>query len=246
MTLSLTQSVTAVNKGCVASFLGVGGTAPFTYTVLPGGAGGTIGASTGIYTAPNVYPTTPATQFDTVRVTDALAATATATIAVGPPLFLFCNIIQTYMGLANGRVYLWDQKIFQPKDSDIYVIVDVVSCKPFANVNNTVSAGSGMNQEQFVSMQASLSVNIISRGTAARDRKEEVILALESQYARQQQDAGGFYIGKLSTSFVNLSTVDGAAIPYRYKIMVNMQYAYTKTSAVDYFDTFTDEIVVDD
>jgi GGDEF domain-containing protein len=244
MPLGLTQSATAVGAGITASFLASGGTAPYTYAVLPGGAGGSID-SDGIYTAPAVVPTDPATQYDTIQVTDDDAATATAPILVGTPLLLFCEVIQREMGLSNGRVYLWDQKLNQPADSGLYIAVAVVNCKPFANVNRQSS--SGTQSEQFVSMLALLDINIISRSAAARDRKEEIILALNSIYAQQQQEANSFYIAKLSplAGFVNLSEVDGAAIPYRYKISVNIQYAYKKTSALQYFENFTDTIYTD-
>jgi GGDEF domain-containing protein len=164
---------------------------------------------------------------------------------VGTPLLLFCEVIQREMGLSNGRVYLWDQKLNQPTDSGLYIAVAVVNCKPFANVNR--QSTSGTQSEQFVSMLALLDINIISRSAAARDRKEEIILALNSIYAQQQQEANSFYIAKLSplAGFVNLSEVDGAAIPYRYKISVNIQYAYKKTSALQYFENFTDTIYTD-
>lgn len=90
-------------------------------------------------------------------------------------------------------------------------------------------------------MLATLDIDIISRGPEARDRKEEIILALNSIYAQSQQEGNSFYIGKLppSARFVNLSNIDGAAIPYRFRISVNLQYAFVKSKAIDYFDTFS-------
>ncbi len=240
MTLALTQSATAVGVLAPASFLAVGGTEPYVYSIDAGGAGGTIDPDTGAYVAPAVL--TPGKSFDTVRVTDDDATEATTTILVGSPLLLFCDIIQSEMGLANGRVYLWDQKIMQPTDSGVYVAVSVVTCKPFANVNRATD-----ESQQYLSMMAQVDVDIISRGPAARDRKEEVLLALGSTYSEQQQTANGFYIARLPPGmrFINLSNVDGAAIPYRYKISVNIQYCFTKNTAIEYYDDFSDaEITV--
>lgn len=245
MSLSLTQSLTAVSPNMIAFFLGIGGTEPYAYSVLPGGAGGTIDSVTGEYTAPAVMGSTPQTLYDTIEVTDSLAVTATALILVGNPLFLFCEVLQRELGLSNGRVYLWDQKIFQPADNDLYIAVSMPSCKPFSNVTKPamVAGVPDWSQvEQSVNMLATLDLDIISRGPAARDRKEEVILALNSIYAQSQQEANSFYIGKLppGARFVNLSMIDGAAIPYRFRISVNLQYAFTKSKAVQYFDTFSD------
>jgi hypothetical protein len=241
VTLTLTQSFTAVAPNITSSFLGVGGTEPYLYEVLAGGAGGTINATTGTYTAPAVASSDPSHIYDTVQVTDYVGATATAQILVGTPLLLLCEIIQNQLGLANGRVYLWDQKIQQPQDSGLYVAVSVPSCKPFANVNEFQSLLGGAESNQYVSMQATVDLDIISRGPEARDRKEEVVMALGSLYAQQQQEANSFFIGKLPPDgrFLNLSTIDGAAIPYRYKISFYMQYVFTKGSAAPYIDTFS-------
>lgn len=245
MALTLTQSSTAVAVNCPASFLASGGTGPYIYAVLPGGAGGSINALTGEYTAPTTVSPNPAQLYDTIQATDSLAVTGTAQILVGTPLLLFCEIIQKEMNLPSGRVYLWDQKIMQPTDFNLYIAVSVSACKPFGSSNRTGSIIGGLEATQFVSMHATVDIDIISRGPAARDRKEEVILALNSIYAQQQQDANSFYIGKLSTGFINLSQVDGAAIPYRYRISVAMQYAVAKVKSAPYFDDFTDDLITD-
>lgn len=239
MILALTQSATAIAAGLTASFLANGGSAPYVYAVLPGGAGGTINPTTGVYTAPAAATSDPASAYDTVQVVDNTLATTTAQILVGTPLLLLCEILQKELGLVQGRVYIWDQKIMQPTDSGLYVAVSVPSCRPFGNVNRVASNG-GLESQQFVTMQATVTIDAISRGPAARDQKELIILALGSTYAEQQQEANSFLIGRLPAAgrFINLSEVDGAAIPYRYQISINMQYAVSKSSQVPYFDQF--------
>lgn len=238
--LLLTQSVTAIIPGLYASFLGVGGISPYAYSVLPGGAGGSIDSSTGAYTAPSQMGSSPLTLFDTIQVTDNVGAIATSKILIGNPLLLFCDILQSELGLEQGRVYLWDQKIMQPSDAGLYVAVSAPFCKPFGNTNRPNGTAFGFTADQSVNMLATLDVDIISRDSSARDRKEEVVLAFNSQYAQSQQEINSFYIGKLppGTRFTNLSMVDGAAIPYRYRISVNLQYLFKKSKATPYFDTF--------
>jgi hypothetical protein len=242
MPLVLRQTATAVAPRITASFLGSGGVEPYLYSVQPGGAGGSINASSGVYTAPTTAPTDPSLIFDTIEVEDYDGVTATAQIMVGSPLLLFCEIIQRELGLENGRVYLWDQKIMQPTDSGLYVAVSMPHCKPFGNVNRSTSSSDEgpLESQQYISMLAVLDIDIISRSTLALTRKEEVLLALNSDYARRQGDANSFSIGRLPAGahFLNLSNVDGAAIPYRYRISVNMQYAYFKTAETSYFNDF--------
>lgn len=243
MSLSVLQTLTAVGVNLTSSFGGSGGTAPYTFAVLANGAGGTI-ASDGTYTAPalvNGGSYGPPTKiYDTIRVTDSLGATATAQILVGNPILLFCEIMQHELGLANGRVYLWDQKIIEPTDAGLYIAVAVISCKPFASTNAPNGSGAGLDSIQSVNMYAQMQVDVISRNAEARDRKEEIILAWNSDYARQQMAANSFYIGKLppGSQFVNLSNQDGAAIPYRFNISASLQYAYVKAQAVPYFSQF--------
>lgn len=246
MTLALSQSFTAVAVNITASFLAIGGTGPYTYAVIPGGAGGTIDPSSGLYTAPAVVSSNPATLYDTVQVTDDSLDTASASILVGNPLMLFGEILQNQLSLANDHIYFWDQKIFQPTDSGLYIAISVPRSKPFSNVNRSVSSDSSLVSEQFVSVSDTVDVDLISRDSEARDRKAEVVMAFNSTYAQQQQEANSFYIGKLppNAQFVNLSQIDGAAIPYRYKISVVLQYAYSKSKLVEFFSTFAQPTII--
>ena len=103
----------------------------------------------------------PETIYDTIQARDALGAIATAQILIGTPLFLFCDIIQKFLGLAPGRVYLWDQKIMQPTDSDLYVAVSMPMCRPFGNNAEHDSSG---NLVLSTNLLATLDLDIISRG----------------------------------------------------------------------------------
>lgn len=240
MSLALSATSLAVVVGNQSSFQASGGTSPYQYAVVPGGVGGTINGSTGIYTAPAVVtidPTSP-NFYDTVQATDSAnpPATATLQILVGTPLQLLLDIIETELGLAQGRAFLWDQKIFQPSDDGLYIPISILRCKPFG-VTNKFNPSTN-STDQSVNMQAQCDINIISRDTSALFRKEEVILALSSDYSKQQQALNGFYVAILSDSFNDVSVVDGAAIPYRFVISVNIMYAFKKAVATQYFDSF--------
>lgn len=236
----LNQNVTAIGPNLTTYFTASGGTAPYVYSVRAGGAGGSINPSTGAYTAPVATGNTPVTQSDIVQVIDNVKATASASILVGNPLLLFCDVISNQLGLARNRVYLWDQKIMQPTDVGMYVAIAVLRKKIFANTNKFDGSGSNSNSDQSCNVMAMLQVDAISRDSSARDHAEDIILAINSDYSQSQQEINGFYIGKLppGSQFINVSGPDGAAIPYRYSISIAMQYFYTKTQAVPYFGTF--------
>lgn len=246
MSLSLFQTLSAVGPNITSSFGASGGTAPYTYAVRTGTwqsgsarfgpAGGSIDSATGLYTAPSAVPTVAANQYDQIIAIDSTGASVSARILIGDPLLLFCDIIQKGLNLPDGRVTLWDQKNFQPTDNGLYVIVSVLSCRAFGNTNLHSNDSSIFNSHQSVNMASTLQIDIISRDNSARMMKEAVLLSLNSDYSEQQQNANGFFIGKLPPGgqFTNLSMQDGAAIPYRFVISAQIQYSYIATNAVGY------------
>lgn len=231
-----------MGPGLTTSTAGQGGTSPYTYSLLPGGAGGSINSSTGLYSSPVNVPSNASSCSDTLVVTDNVGARAYAVITTLDALGLFCDILQTSLNLATGRVYLYNQKIFQPHDAGLYIAVAVQSAKPFGNSAVMNGGGSGLVSVQSVNTLATLSINAISRDTSALRRKEEIIMALNSIYSQSQQEMNSFYVGKLppNSQFVNLSEVDGAAIPYRFNISVNIQYFATLPKDVPYYSDFAD------
>ncbi len=142
--LTLIKNGSAVSPNLTLPTSGAGGVGPYTYAVLGGGAGGSINSS-GLYTAPN------ATGIDTIQVTDSTTPTpltATGNVLIGNALELLCDILQTSLGLSQGQVYLWDQKIGLGTDYKLYVVVGVLFCKPFANSNEkTREDGSVFSKE---------------------------------------------------------------------------------------------------
>ncbi len=235
--LSIFSPYSAVGANLEFFVTGVGGVSPYTYSIMPGGAGGSINASTGLYSSPSIVPANPANCYDVIQVTDTTSATATFSILVGYPLLLICDILQNQLGLDNNHIYIWDQKIFEPIDNLPYIVLGVAYSKPFGNTNYF---SANANQNQSVNMCDIISVDVFSRGNAAAFVTcPQVLMALNSEYAEQQQELNSFFIGKLPLSFLNLSKVDGAAIPYRWRLEFNLQYFVPLVQLSEYFDQFT-------
>lgn len=243
--MTLSSFLSAIRTGMQTQFFPIGGVAPFSYEVLEGGAGGTIN-SEGLYTAPNIYGV------DTIRVTDSspdpddpleiLPLVAEHSIGIMGPSQLVCDILQKELGLANGQVYFYNQKINIPKDDKMYIAVGVLSSKIFGNTNRFVDGVS----KQSVNSRVALSIDIMSRSSIAFDRKEEVLMALNSDYAKVMQSANNFYIARLPENCNNLSEEDGAAIPYRFNFAIGIQYTVNKTSNVAYYEEFKNEVIDND
>jgi hypothetical protein len=153
---------------------------------------------------------------------------------------IVCDILTHEMSLSSGQVYLWNEKVMEPKNSALYIPVHIISCKAFGVTRrNVVDQVTGnLNQVQSVNMRTVLDINIQGRSTDARDRKEEIIFALTSAYSLQQQSANSFTIARLPENFNNLTKTDGAGILFRFSVSVAIQYFKQKTSLVDYYQNF--------
>lgn len=241
MSLVVLQNATNVAPGGVSvPFGATGGSEPYLYSVAPGGAGGSIDVD-GTYTSPE---NPLAVGVDTILVSDSsspAALTASATIVVNQPLALVADLIKTGLGLSRDQVYLFDQKFNVPNDSRLYVAIGVQSCRPFGNrprYDGGGSAEAALTAVQSVNMLATISLDVLSRSTEALYRKEQVLLALTSPYAQRQMALNSFFVAPLSTGFVNLSLVEGPAIPYRFQILVSLQYFTRLAGPTEYFDQF--------
>ena len=210
------------------------GIAPYTWSIKAGGIGGTVD-SNGLYTAP-----ANAIGVDTVIVTDSTPTTpltASYDVFVGSPLHLLCDIIQTRLGLASDQVILFNNKFTVPNDSRLYVAVSPLTPRVFGS-SNKYDPNQPSNSLQSVNVVCPCDVAIYSRSTEALLRKEEVVMAFDSNYARNQQAVNSFYVGKVSPNIVTIKGIEGSAIPYFFNIQVNIQYRSILTVHDAYFDTF--------
>lgn len=232
--LELLYNTLAMGPGISSSYQGSGGTPPYTYSVIPDASfpsGGSIN-SNGLYIAG------PIQGVDVIRVTDSLGITAEQTIQVLFPLELFANIIAVEMGLQSDQVYIYNQKIKPIADSRLYIAIGISFDKHFGNSTKAEPTADGMVVVQSTNVQSNLSIDIISRGDDARNRRYEIVLALNSIYSQTQQELNSFKVGNVPQNFNNLSKEEGAAIPFRFNINVFVQYFIKKVKPVAYYDTF--------
>lgn len=241
MSLTLLQNYKSIanNIGLSVPFGASGGTGPYTFSVA-GTAGGTVGSATGIYTASGQVGV------DVVTVRDSLNVTASGSIACMPALSLVADVIKTSMGLANDQVYLYDQKYDIPKDQRLYVAVGVNSLKPFGNRPSYVGGSSAVTAVQTVNITGDITIHVLSRSTQALYRKEQVLLALSSPYAESQMELNSFYVAPVTTSIIDVSEIDGAAIPYHFLFTTKLQYFSRLDTTPGYFDTFSPVAVTTD
>lgn len=237
----VTQNARAVAPGIKASFNAAGGMAPYVYEVVPDGAGGSINPSTGEYRAPAVLNVDPVKAFDVIRVTDAALEFVETTIRIGTPLLLVCEIIEREMDLPNGAVYLYAQKKMLPTNTDFAVAISIDKVNYYGSSTKGITEDDGatFTSDQWVVYSATLGIDIMSRDIKALWRKDEVVLALNSEYSKMQQSRNTFGIARLpATHMISRPAQDGSAIPYRFYFQVNVNFGMPKGTPIEFYDTF--------
>lgn len=150
------------------------------------------------------------------------------------------DIIQSEMGLGPDRVYLYNQKYRIPPDEGLFIVVGFLGARAFGAKttyeNDPIS--NELVEVQSVNQQETYTVDLLSRDSSARVRKQEIILALNSTLAQQMQEQYSFKIANLPTSFNDVSELEATAILNRYQLAFNALVVYRKVKSVPFFDQF--------
>lgn len=150
-----------------------------------------------------------------------------------------CKIIQDYMELQDGVVFVKDEKISMTKLKAFNVSVGFMSVKPIGTSRRMISAG----QEQIgTTMAGQVAIDIYGRDYDVVERKEEIIQAMNSTACKEAQLTSGFMIASSPSSFNKVPDIDGASVLYRFQAIFNIQFIKTKTKTIDFYDQFRNEV----
>jgi hypothetical protein len=151
------------------------------------------------------------------------------------------KIIQDYMDLKPGTIWLRNEKITQTKEHDFNITVGFMSIKPIGTSTRMLSDNT---EEVSSSMAGVVVVEIYGRTFEVVTRKEEIIQAFCSTASKEAQVAGAFLIAQIPSSFNDISSIDGAAIPYRFQMTLPVQFITKKVKNIDYYDKFRSEVIL--
>jgi hypothetical protein len=150
------------------------------------------------------------------------------------------DVIQSEMGLGNDRVYLYNQKWRIPPDEGLFVIVGFMGARAFGAKteyeNDPIT--NELVEVQSVNQQETYTIDLMSRDSSARVRKQEVILALNSTLCQQMMEQYNFKIANLPATFNDVSALEATAILNRYQLAFNTLVVYRKVKSVQFFDSF--------
>lgn len=159
------------------------------------------------------------------------------------PILVIADILANQMSLDPGRIFIYNQDYLMPQDKGLFIVIQFNSSTPYA-VNNRFAINSDIPSENmYLQSKEEYTINVLSKDSSARLRKEEVIFALNSNYSQSLQEQYQFKIGNIPFSFLNISELEGAGMLNRFAINVNALTWYNKTNAVEYFENFSEEII---
>ena len=161
----------------------------------------------------------------------------------GSALGLVLNIIQRQMDLNPEQVLLYNQKWNLPPNVGIHVTGQFLGANPISNRSIVEDRGAGGFVEvQDSNFQEMYQIKIMSRDDSALFNKHKVLMALASVYSQQIQEENSFMIAPISSSFVDISEVEGTAILFAYAITITVHAWYRIERAVDFYDRFPGEV----
>ena len=161
------------------------------------------------------------------------------------PIKAICKILQKQLQLSDNQIWIYNQKRDIPNDFGIYYVVQYNGQRIIGNIRREIATDAGLMEYQSVHSLAVFSVDVFSRDPRARDARDQAIMALNSTYSQQVQEANGFQIARNSFQVTNTSEVEGVAELNRYSISFNVTYMTESSNSIDYFDTFTKEVITE-
>lgn len=178
------------------------------------------------------------------------------TVAVKPftatPAVIIANVLLQELGLEPNRVMLSNQKIFIPTPG-LYIVVSYVGpAKIISNQNTWEDDGDdGLIETQSLTMLHVIQIDLMAYNNPdgsndARDRKEEIAMALRSIYSQQLQDANSMQIARQPGPMLDTSFLEATEMMTRYTTAIMTTSLYEKQKPVDSYATFTAELWQDD
>lgn len=149
------------------------------------------------------------------------------------------DIIRKELELKQGNIWIRAQnRKIPPESEELYCVVGVVSFLPIS-AKSTFENG---NEVQTVYGRASVQVDLMSRNNSARNRRAELLMALNSYYSKNVQDKYQFRIFEIPQNFENTSGLQGGSDINRFTLVIRAMVSEQKVKSTDYYDTFNANI----
>jgi len=164
------------------------------------------------------------------------------------PIKIIGDILKNGMALGDEQIYIYNQDFKIPETKGLFILMQYNNSDNYSTTNEFIPAPEGVDTAQeYISMltREYYTINVVSKNDEARQRKEEVIMALNSNYSQDQQGLYQFQIAKISNSFVNVSELEGAGMLNRFAINISLLAFYNKVTDTSFYDNFNNQINIE-
>jgi len=144
-------------------------------------------------------------------------------------------IINEFSDLSPSRVVLYGQNYKAPKDGGLYIVISTGDSYIVGSLNKFDE--DTLEEVKSVTFAVPMKVELTSRDRTAYERKEEVIMAITSQfgeYTQQENNCRFFRSGNIK----DLTFIEASSSLYRFNIPIVGHYLKVKRSLVEYYENY--------
>ncbi len=153
------------------------------------------------------------------------------------PIKVLADILQTELGLSAGRVMIADEKFNIEQQEGLYISLEYVGpSQVIANTNHYNPATD--QEEQTQTTRFLVQIDALSFDNSARQRKEEISMALTSMYSQRLQEQYQCSIARMPGPVSDASSIESMAMLKRYTQTVAITALTSKVKSAEYYDKF--------
>lgn len=131
---------------------------------------------------------------------------------------------------SSDDVWIESQNKLIPNDPDrLFAVIGFVDSQVISHSSDFKVEGINCFEIQELVQRESIQIDLLSRDNKARNARGRVLLALNSIFAKQQQELYNFRIFPYNASFVNTSEAEGGSEINRFTLVVNCHVWYRET-----------------
>lgn len=147
------------------------------------------------------------------------------------------QIIVNEMDIDKSRIWAYNSNIDLPQDSNLFIVLHYGERSPISNTIRYKTTKDGLNEVQSMNVAENVIVSVMSKNNDARDRAPEVVMAMNSTFARDKQAKNKMHISILGDVLDN-SFLEATSRINRFDIRLRVFVSFDKIKAVDYYDKF--------
>ena len=136
-----------------------------------------------------------------------------------------------------GRVWADNGTQDLPQDRDLFIILSFMDTTPYSNTKHYKETQNGLQEVLTINAAEDIMISLMSASTQARDRRNNVSQALNSDYSQYIQEKYGFHISTIHT-VRDSSFLESTARLFRYDVIIRVLRTYEEVDDVDYYDKF--------